>query len=239
MYREIIAVCSQIHTKHTNTLCGQNVELLNFKLVIHIATTGIWRVRNERTWYTHYTDTVHSRNTLQVSITDWTADITADEGQRRTVNTGILNWLDVWRGRWTKWVSGRQSAHCYSHPPTCGKTCDFSCHKQVMISLFVMHWMGLRNAVSRARELLQRQCQCTGPSEEGEACHGVVHANRPRYTSALRGRCNVNALWEVRSVWCGAGLQSLPHRKLQTAFEMWWHTHRNQISSFGETDESI
>jgi len=28
-YREIIAVCSEIHTKHTNTLCGQNVELLN------------------------------------------------------------------------------------------------------------------------------------------------------------------------------------------------------------------
>ena len=31
LYREIIAVCSQIHTKHINTLCGQNVELLNFK----------------------------------------------------------------------------------------------------------------------------------------------------------------------------------------------------------------
>jgi len=28
LYREIIAICSQIHTKHTNTLCGQNVELL-------------------------------------------------------------------------------------------------------------------------------------------------------------------------------------------------------------------
>jgi len=27
LYREIIAVCSQIHTEHTNTLCGQNVEL--------------------------------------------------------------------------------------------------------------------------------------------------------------------------------------------------------------------
>ena len=27
LYREIIAVCSQIHTKHKNTLCGQNVEL--------------------------------------------------------------------------------------------------------------------------------------------------------------------------------------------------------------------
>ena len=31
MYREIIAVCSEIHTKHLNTLCGQNVELLNVK----------------------------------------------------------------------------------------------------------------------------------------------------------------------------------------------------------------
>jgi len=30
-YREIIAVCSEIHTKHTNTLCGQNEELLNVK----------------------------------------------------------------------------------------------------------------------------------------------------------------------------------------------------------------
>ena len=28
LYREIIAVCSQIHTKNINTLCGQNVELL-------------------------------------------------------------------------------------------------------------------------------------------------------------------------------------------------------------------
>jgi len=39
--REIIAVCSQIHTKHINTLCGQNVELLNVKLVVHIVTTGL------------------------------------------------------------------------------------------------------------------------------------------------------------------------------------------------------
>ena len=33
LYREIIAVCSQIHTKHTNTLCGQNVEFLNVPTV--------------------------------------------------------------------------------------------------------------------------------------------------------------------------------------------------------------
>ena len=31
LYREIIAVCSQIHTKHTNTLCGQKVEFSDAK----------------------------------------------------------------------------------------------------------------------------------------------------------------------------------------------------------------
>ena len=41
LYREIIAVCSQIHTKHINTLCGQNVGFLNVKLVVHIVTTGL------------------------------------------------------------------------------------------------------------------------------------------------------------------------------------------------------
>ena len=29
LYKEIIAVCSQIHTKHINTLRGQNVEFLH------------------------------------------------------------------------------------------------------------------------------------------------------------------------------------------------------------------
>ena len=28
-YREIMAVCSQIHTKHINTLCRQNAEFDN------------------------------------------------------------------------------------------------------------------------------------------------------------------------------------------------------------------
>jgi hypothetical protein len=45
LYREIIAVCSQIHTKHINTLCGQNVELLNVKLAVHIVTTGLGTVK--------------------------------------------------------------------------------------------------------------------------------------------------------------------------------------------------
>jgi len=29
LYREIITVCSEIHTKHINTLRRQNVEMLN------------------------------------------------------------------------------------------------------------------------------------------------------------------------------------------------------------------
>jgi len=40
LYREMIAVCSEIHKKHINILCGQNVELLNGRLVVHIVTTG-------------------------------------------------------------------------------------------------------------------------------------------------------------------------------------------------------
>jgi len=36
---EIKAVCSEIHTKHVNKLCGQNVELLDVKLAVHIVTT--------------------------------------------------------------------------------------------------------------------------------------------------------------------------------------------------------
>ena len=46
LYREIIAASSQIHTTHINTVCGQNVELLNVKLVVNIVTTGLQRVKS-------------------------------------------------------------------------------------------------------------------------------------------------------------------------------------------------
>jgi len=38
LYREIIAVCSEIHT---NALCGLNVEFVNLKLMVHIVTTAL------------------------------------------------------------------------------------------------------------------------------------------------------------------------------------------------------
>jgi len=46
LHREIIAVCSEIHTKHTIRVCGQKVELLNVKLAVHIVTNGLQRVKS-------------------------------------------------------------------------------------------------------------------------------------------------------------------------------------------------
>jgi hypothetical protein len=38
LHGEIIAVCSEIHTEHTNTLCGQNVEFLGALAKLQKAT---------------------------------------------------------------------------------------------------------------------------------------------------------------------------------------------------------
>ena len=42
LYRETIAVCSQIHT---NTLFKHNAELLNVKFAVHIVTAGTYSVK--------------------------------------------------------------------------------------------------------------------------------------------------------------------------------------------------
>ena len=46
LYREIIAVCSQINTKYINTLCGQNVEL-------YIKTQPVPRSKHTPSGYTN------------------------------------------------------------------------------------------------------------------------------------------------------------------------------------------
>ena len=43
-YKAIIAVCSQIHTKHINTVCGQNVELLNVKVALYKANLSLLKL---------------------------------------------------------------------------------------------------------------------------------------------------------------------------------------------------
>jgi len=41
LYREIIAVCSEIHTKHINTAVWAERKIVNVKLVVRIVTTGL------------------------------------------------------------------------------------------------------------------------------------------------------------------------------------------------------
>jgi len=40
--REIIAVCSEIHTKHVNKMCGLNVEFVNVEVAVRTVTTGLY-----------------------------------------------------------------------------------------------------------------------------------------------------------------------------------------------------
>jgi hypothetical protein len=44
LYREIVDVCSQIHTKHKVIQCVHNLVLFHFKLVVHIMTIGRQKV---------------------------------------------------------------------------------------------------------------------------------------------------------------------------------------------------
>ena len=41
LFWELMAVCSEIHRKYINTVCAQNEELLNVKLLVHIVTIGL------------------------------------------------------------------------------------------------------------------------------------------------------------------------------------------------------
>jgi len=92
LYREIIAVCSEIHTKHINTPCGQNVELLNVKLAVHTVTT----VRYIQ-WplYGTYSDhcTVHVVNTMPEKL-----NISASWNKQSRLNFGAVCFADKhWR----------------------------------------------------------------------------------------------------------------------------------------------
>jgi hypothetical protein len=44
LYREIVAVFSEIHTTHINTLCGQNVELYVVKLGGMYSYHELWMI---------------------------------------------------------------------------------------------------------------------------------------------------------------------------------------------------
>jgi len=77
LYRKIIAVYSEIHTKHINKLCGHDVELLNVKLAVRIVTTEPQRVSTSCSAFdmvvchgrSHFTLCVPSRSAqVQISL---------------------------------------------------------------------------------------------------------------------------------------------------------------------------
>jgi hypothetical protein len=47
LFRETVAVYCETHMEHTDTLCGQNTEFCMLKHVVHIVTTGLYRVNDE------------------------------------------------------------------------------------------------------------------------------------------------------------------------------------------------
>jgi hypothetical protein len=53
LYREIIAVCSQIHTKHTNKLCGL-IELVHIYIYIYIYIYTHTHTHTYTYIHTHY-----------------------------------------------------------------------------------------------------------------------------------------------------------------------------------------
>jgi len=56
---------SDPHKTH-DTLNGQNVELLNVKLAVHIVTTGLWRVNV--TGNPELFDSIHQRSSTPVTV---------------------------------------------------------------------------------------------------------------------------------------------------------------------------
>jgi len=72
LYREIIAVDSEIRTKHINALCGQNVEFfLVFKLVVNKVTTKLWVKIHDVKTYGGVEVQRHSLAALSLDAGEW------------------------------------------------------------------------------------------------------------------------------------------------------------------------
>ena len=67
LYREMIAVCSQIHTKHINTLCGQNVEF-SVILSYHHSNYRIMSLTNDEQYSIQHSQMASNSITIAVII---------------------------------------------------------------------------------------------------------------------------------------------------------------------------
>jgi len=136
LYREIIAVCSEIHTKHINTAVWTNLELLHFKLAVRIASPG------PQTLKQYYSNTKFFPSSRYSSTQRWhtlvaqyrlycssgglqTSRITEGFFHGTTIDAGALC-LRVWVH------VGRQSAVSVSPPHLHPPIVDLQCYQTRM-----------------------------------------------------------------------------------------------------------
>jgi hypothetical protein len=142
LYREIISVCSQIHTKHFNTLCGQNVELLDVELAVHIVTIGLWKIKDS-----FITETLWGRKwmymcTMYVShgyLEEWNAEYQVAHAMSQhswwpeEKGVSLPSGADIWSPSWYITAFSRRSQ-------------GYSIHIRVTyISVSVNGWAGGTN----------------------------------------------------------------------------------------------
>jgi hypothetical protein len=123
LYREIIAACSEIHTKHINTLCGQNVEFfIQFRLILGCNPQSRQRERPKTdTRSVQYTDEVLAGSLAESGDNDGLLIVTwhplhlnlqssdnAVSSSEYAVYNGLMNCKGC--GRMRSWFSVRQRA---------------------------------------------------------------------------------------------------------------------------------
>ena len=96
IYREIITVCSQIHTIHINTVCGQNVRM---RWAGHVARMG-----EERGVYRVLVGKPEGKRPLGSPRHGWVDNIRMD---LQEVGCGYMDWIGLAqdRDRWRTLVS--------------------------------------------------------------------------------------------------------------------------------------
>ena len=122
--------------------------------------------------------------------------------------------------------------------------------------MWVVHWrLCFLNTTHRRKSQTVRSGDLAGQGISSllETPHTQTHTHTHTHTTFM----DVHAAWKVgwnrvpwivsrraakygmkNSLWCERSAPLL-QSQYYTAFETWWHARRNQISSFGETDESI
>jgi len=163
LYREIIAVCSQIRTKHTNTLCGQNVEL-------YIKTQSVPRSKHTPSHLKHRQRDLDVGLSQQLqTVTPWRIIGKSDTSATKPSEASRGLWL-AWRMTLTAlrvtWrgvlFSGKYAPTFRKNflPPFWGYTLDEGTvkHNSVKLGVKVVHSLNFNTKVHRPLHLLRTQC---------------------------------------------------------------------------------